>query len=258
MSEPVSTPCPSCGAAASGNFCAACGARLAATDCPGCGHAAAPGTQFCTRCGTALATTRERPSEPRTPWLVALALSAITVVGVVYAAGIRGRAPAPEMANVGTAGSAPVGSTAGPAPDISGMTPREQFIRLNDRIMTAAEGGDTTTVITFWPMAAGAYDNLSPAERDVDARYHMATLHLLVGRIPATMALADTIMAESPGNLMGWYLRAVVAEFEGDSVRATAARRAFRDGFDAEIAKSRPEYDEHAAQLRDYLARIAP
>lgn len=185
-------------------------------------------------------------------------LSALTVAGVVYAAGIRGRAPAPEMANAGTAGAEPVGAPLGPAPDISNMTPREQFTRLHDRIIAAAEVGDTSRVISFWPMAAGAYDNLSAAERDIDARFHMATLHLLVGRLPATLALADTILAESPGNLMGWYLRGVVAEFEGDSSTAREARRRFRADFETEMARQLPEYVEHAPQLRAYLNQAAP
>jgi hypothetical protein len=218
----------------------------------------APGTRFCTRCGNPLAIAADHGAESRLPWIVAGALSVLTLVGVLYAAGLRGRVAAPEMANVGTPGGTTAALPEGPAPDISGMTPREQFTRLNDRIMTAAERGDTSTVISFWPMAAGAYDNLPVGDRDVDARYHMATLHLLVGRIPATLALADTILAESPGNLMGWYLRAVAAEFQGDSTVAREARRRFRDGYDGEIAKGLPEYVEHAPLLRSFLDQATP
>jgi hypothetical protein len=181
-----------------------------------------------------------------------VALSALTLGGVIYAAGIRGRVATPDMANAGGAGAAPAGAPLGTAPPLDDIPPREQFTRLNDRIMAAAEAGDTTTVINFWPMAAGAYANLSPDDRDADARYHMATLHLLVGRLPATLALADTIMAESPGNLMGWYLRAVVAGFQQDSAREAEARQAFRANYDREISKGLPEYVEHAPLLESF------
>ncbi|HRP09334.1 MAG TPA: hypothetical protein PLL69_12690, partial [Gemmatimonadales bacterium] len=199
-------------------------------------------------------------SEPRLPWVVAGVLSCIAIAAVVYAAGSRGQASAPQMANAGN--SAAGAATAAPAapfgsrqaPPIDNLTPREQFARLNDRIFAAAESGDSSTVINFWPMAAGAYDNLLPGDRDIDARYHMATLYLLVGQFPATLALADTIMTESPGNLLGWYLRGVVAEFQEDSARMNQVRREFVQGFDAEMAKGLDEYVHHADLLRDYHA----
>jgi len=246
MSDAI--PCPSCGAAASGNFCAGCGTALGARHCAQCGQAAQPGDRFCRGCGTALGVATRRP-EPRAPWIVAAVLCVAAITGVVYAAGRRDAPTAPSMPNAGNAtGQLP----AGPAPDISNMTPREQFARLNDRVMAAAESGDSTTVISFWPMAAGAYDNLLPGDRDIDARYHMATLHLLVGQFPPTLALADTILTESPGNLMGWYLRGVVAEFQGDSAAMRAAQAEFRKGFDAEMAKGHDEYVHHADMLRQY------
>src|SRR5690606_28445033 len=142
-----------------------------------------------------------------------------------------------QMANAGSAAGAAVPFDARRAPPIDDLTPREQFARLNDRIFAAAEAGDSTTVINFWPMAAGAYDNLLPGDRDIDARYHRATLHLLVGQFPPVLALADTIMTESPGNLLGWYLRGVVAEFQEDSVRMGEVRSEFERSFDAEMAK---------------------
>ena len=175
------------------------------------------------------------------------------IAGVVYSAGKRGEVAPPSMANAGNAtGTAP--AALGPAPDISNMTPREQFARLNDRVMAAAEAGDSTTVITFWPMAAGAYENLLPGDRDIDARYHMATLHLLVGQFPAALALADTIMTESPDNLLGWYVRGVIAEFQADTARLTSSRQAFTRAYPAEIATGRDEYVHHTDMLRQYLA----
>ena len=250
MSDPVATTCPKCGAAASGQFCSSCGSALGPRACPACGTSAAPDARFCRNCGTTLqgaAAVRE----PRLPWLVAGLLCFAAIAAVVYAAGQRGRVAPPSMANAGNSSGAPPAAL-GPAPDISNMTPREQFARLNDRVMAAAEAGDSTTVITFWPMAAGAYENLLPGDRDVDARYHMATLHLLVGQFPPALALADTIMTESPDNLMGWYVRAVSAEFQGDSTTMRSARTAYLQEFDTEMAKGNDEYVHHADMLRQY------
>jgi hypothetical protein len=189
-------------------------------------------------------------------------LCIVAIAAVVYAAGLGNAPQAASMANVGTPGAeGPAGSgglPVGRAPDISNLTPREQFARLNDRVMQAAESGDTTTVINFWPMAEGAYQRLPAADRDTDARYHMATLQLMIGNIPATLALADTIEAESPNNLIGSYLRGIVAEVEGDSTKARAARAAFVSNYDAEIAKPRQEYIDHRPLLEQFKQRSGP
>jgi hypothetical protein len=187
------------------------------------------------------------------PWIVAGVLCVTAVAAVVYSAGKRGETGPPAMANAGNAtGTAVPPAALGPAPDISNMTPREQFARLNDRVMAAAEAGDSGTVIAFWPMAAGAYDNLLPGDRDIDARYHMATLHLMLGQFPAALALADTIMTEAPDNLLGWYIRGVVAEFQADGGALASAQQGFNRAFDREMASGREEYAHHADMLRQY------
>jgi hypothetical protein len=176
----------------------------------------------------------------------------MAVVLVLWAATKRSDAEGAAMANAGNVGAAPVAGATGTPPDISNMTPRERFTRLNDRVMAAAEKGDTTTVITFWPMARQSYEMLPPGDRDVDARYHMATLHLMVGDSRSTLAEADTIMTESPENLLGWYLRAVVADFQGDSAATRDARKAFVTNFDTQIATGRQEYLDHDPMLRQF------
>lgn len=250
MSQPVATSCPSCGAAATGNFCAECGAALAARSCPSCGTSAAPEARFCRNCGHALAGGLAAPREPRLPWTIAGVLSAVAIAAVVYAAGARGRAAQPQMANAGNASGA--AAPLGPAPDITNLTPKERFQRLNDRVMAAAESGDSTTVITFWPMAAGAYENLLPGDRDIDTRYHMATLQLMVGQFPAALALADTMLIESPDNLLAWYVRGIIADFQQDTVRLGEVHREFDKVFDAEIAKDHEEYQHHGDMLRQF------
>ena len=177
------------------------------------------------------------------PWIVTGALTVIAITAVVYATRAREQP---------VASGAPI--TAGMPPDLSKMTLKEQFDRLNDRVTAAAEQGDSTTAVNFWPMAAKAYENLPPADRDIDARFHMAWLHFLVAEYGQALALADTIMTASPDNLFGYYLRAAIATAQGDSTKAAVERADFRAHFDAEMTKpDHQEYIDHRAMLDQYL-----
>lgn len=158
------------------------------------------------------------------------------------------------MANAGNASAVGSGDTSAVAraPDISNMTPRERFTRLSDRIQTAIEARDSNQVFQFFPMAEGAFTQLPAADRDVDARYHMGMLWAQVGEFPKAKAQADSIMAVAPGNLFGYYMYAMLAEFRGDSTAARKARADFRANYDAEIKKARPEYKDHEPFLDTY------
>jgi hypothetical protein len=193
----------------------------------------------------------------QTPWLIAIGLSIVAAAGVIYAAIGRDGLPAGGGPPVQTqaASGTPAGGGLGPAPDISGLTPREQFARLNDRVMAAAEAGDTSTVINFWPMAYGAYEQLLPGDRDIDARYHMATLYLIVGQFPQVLALTDTIMTEAPDNLMAWYLRTLVHEYQEDGAKAREARDSFNRLSPTQIEQPRGEYIDHRDMLDAFRAR---
>jgi hypothetical protein len=181
----------------------------------------------------------------------------ITIAAVAYFATRRAEPGVPAMANAGNAlpgaavapGAAPSGV---PAPDISNMTPKEQYTRLVARITRAQQSGDSATVINFTPMALGAYANLPSGDRDIDARFHAAVLEARVGMLENARSLADTIMQASPDNLLGYYVRAMVAGFAGDSAKAQAARAAFRAHYDAELKKTRPEYDLNRPLLEQY------
>lgn len=253
MTEGSATPPAGCGATTTDRFCVTCGTPLT------------EGVRFCPQFGTPLTTSSVAAPRPSgmaptpvasgssTPWIFAIGLSIIAAAGVVYSA--IGRDGLPAGGGPPAAQSAPAGGGLGPAPDISNLTPREQFARLNDRVMAAAEAGDTSTVITFWPMAYGAYEQLLPGDRDVDARYHMATLYLIVGQFPQVLALADTIMTEAPDNLMAWYLRTIVHEFEGDGAKAREARESFNRLFPTQIEQPRGEYIDHRDLLDAFRAR---
>jgi hypothetical protein len=134
------------------------------------------------------------------------------------------------------------------------MSPMERFIRLNDRIMTAAEAGDTVTVQSFLPMALSAYAQLPAGDIDTDARYHAALLHAQGGNLTAARTLNDSILGGDPANLIGLALRGALAEKGGDAAALADARRRFLASWDAEIVKPNAEYLEHRNVLDAFKA----
>ena len=248
MTQPSSTTCPACGAPAAGNFCSGCGASLVGRRCEHCGASLVTGARFCHRCGR-LAGAAGGSRSDRVPWIIAAAL-VVVLVGTIVARVQRGApGPAvPDMANSGAEGAS--GSPAGRPPDISQMSPRERFDRLFNRVVAAAERADTTEVLRFSPMALAAYEQLET--KDADARYHAGLVMLETGQVDEASALADTILAQSPGHLFGLQLRANVAERRGDSARARQARAEFVKRYDAELASGKAEYGEHRAALEAF------
>jgi double zinc ribbon protein len=248
---PASTPvsCPACGAEAFGNFCARCGAVLGPRRCAACSADLSSRARFCHRCGRPVGPGAARPARrtarsEQTAWIVAGALAVLLVAAIVWRVERGTAAPVvPDMANPGASAPFAGGRTTGPAPDISAMSPRERFDRLFNRIMSAAERGDSGAVATFTPMALGAYSQLDTV--DIDARYHAALLLLQAGGVPAALALADTIEAAQPGHLFGYLIRGSAADLaQNDTMR----RQAFRDFLahvEAEERANRPEYQEH-------------
>lgn len=171
----------------------------------------------------------------------------IVAVGAIVWKVAGPSSPAPAGGGIGVAQPA----TATP-PDISQMTPIERFIRLNDRIMTAAEAGDSATVQSFLPMALSAYAQLP--EVDTDTRYHAALLHAQGGDMAAARAMADTILTTEPANLIGLVLRGALAEMSGDAATLADAQRRFLASWAAEIGKPNPEYLDHRNVLDAFKA----
>jgi hypothetical protein len=174
---------------------------------------------------------------------VAGALCVLLVAGIAYK--VSSGAPEPAAADMANAGSST--GTSGPAPDIGALTPRERFDRLYDRIMRAAGIGDSAEVRRFTPMALGAYEQLD--DRDIDARYHAAMLHTQVEQWPAALALADTILAESPGHLFGYVIRGEVGRERKDFGLFARAQRDFLANYESAIRSKRVEYVEHKPAL---------
>lgn len=251
MTYLTATPATTCGARAGTRFCGQCGTPLGAD------------ARFCPSFGTPIDADSAKPSAHgaadapganRAAWIVALTLSIVATAFTISAARGRDGLPSNPLAGNQAPVAAPFagGGSGGTPPDISNLTPRERFARLNDRVMNAAQSGDTSTVIQFWPMAQQSYAMLPEGDRDVDARYHMATLYLLIGQFTEVLALADTIHAEAPNNLMGWYLRAAVGDLDKKPDLARDGRAAFLRNYDREIASNRQEYKDHKELLEQF------
>jgi hypothetical protein len=247
------SPCPACGTPASGNFCSACGASLVPRACAGCHADLAPQARFCHRCGRPAGgpAAQAVPSRERTAWIVAGVLCVLLLAAIMFKLARNSSPPAaPDMANAGAASAQESPGPAGPAPDISQMSPRERFDRLFNRVMQAAEQRDTAQVARFTPMALGAYGQLDSV--NADARYHAAVLRLQVGDRPGADALADTILMRDPGHLFGYLVRGTVAGFRGDSAGARRAARDFLSHYDAEQRRGLIEYREHEPAIQDF------
>jgi hypothetical protein len=240
----TSTLCPACGTPASGNFCSACGASLQVRACTACRVELWPQARFCHRCGTPVAAARQGSASDRRAWAIAGVLCVLLVAGIAYRVSSSAPQPvAPDMANTGVVSGER-------APDISGMSPRERFDRLFNRIMQGAERGDAAEVERFTPMALGAYQQLDA--RDVDARYHAAVIHLQAGQLPQAQALADTILTEAPGHLFGYLVRGTAARIANDSADERRAQREFLRNYQSEMAANRVEYLEHGPVIEAF------
>ncbi len=247
--SPPVTVCADCGTKVNGRFCSHCGAPVQTGSCSSCGAELAPGARFCHRCGTP-AGTSGRARRERIAWLVAgIAILALGLA-ILWRGGAIRPAPPPDMANPGGAG--PAGLPAR-APDISNMSPEERFDRLFTRVMGAAESGDTTTVAQFSPMALGAYAML-PAT-NADLRFHAAMIRIAIGEYPGALALADTILAQSPGHLFGYLIRGEAADRRNQVDELNRAYREFLAQYDSEMRSGRPEYADHRPLIDDFRTR---
>jgi hypothetical protein len=168
------------------------------------------------------------------------------------AAGDNAAAPA-------TAG-APFASTpdgrpdAGPAPDISALSPVERAERLFDRVMRLSEertrdstsfaaAGKQDSLQFFAQMAMAAYQSLPQA--DADAHYDMGRIAVVMGVPNLARAQADSILATNPTHLLGLILAAQAARAMGDDATARDMDRRLLTDADAEQKKNLPEYTMH-------------
>lgn len=153
----------------------------------------------------------------------------------------------PQSKNVGppVQTAAPGSAAAGSASnvDLTTMTPREAADRLWDRIQRAVEAGDTQEVISFLPMAIGAYEVAKPL--DQDGKYHLSTLMMQALDNEGALEVAEAGLAENPDHLMNLAAAADAALALGDSASARTFYQRMMDAWDGEIAANRPEYLAH-------------
>ncbi|MGQ0702757.1 MAG: zinc ribbon domain-containing protein [Gemmatimonadales bacterium] len=250
--SPSQPLCAACGAPVTGRFCAHCGAPTQLGPCPSCGADLAPGARFCHQCGKrvrrAASASRERKA-----WITAGIATAALLLVLLWRGGTFRPAPPPEMANPGSGAAS--ASLAGSAPDISQMSPEERFDRLWNRVIRAADASDTATVRQFSPMALGAYDQLPAA--NADQRFHAALIRLAIADFADALALADTILAESPGHLFGYVIRGEAADRQNRLDVLEQNYREFLARYDAEVKLGRPEYEGHRPLLEDFRTRAA-
>ncbi len=137
------------------------------------------------------------------------------------------------------------------------MSPRERFDRLYNRVMTAAEQADTTTVSRFAPMALLAYQQLDSV--DADARYHAAMLRLHVqGDTATALRLADTIQMSNPRHLFAFLIRGTAASLVGNARLLARANADFLAAWEQEMQAGRPEYRDHQVMLDQFRAKARP
>lgn len=208
--------------------------------CPQCDATLSPGAGFCHRCGAQ--TLAPWAGRHRIAWIAAGVLVVLSLLLTLHAG--RGPEPAiPDMAG------APLGLGVA-APDISALSPRERFDRLFDRVMIAAEQGDTATVFSFTDHAMFAYAQLDSV--DADARYHAAVLAIQIGRYEVALAFADTILTVAPDHLFGFVIRGTVGDLAGDAALLFKAREDFLGVWSPSAESSRAEYQDHRPILEDF------
>ena len=177
--------CSSCGAKASGQFCAQCGAPLSgeARRCSRCAGQLKPGAIFCSDCGEPTGPRQRKPVSAHLPWVLSFVILAAFSLAIAFFVQRESRARTaddpitgglPELQS-GAAG--PVGGSGG-MPDLASMSPREAADRLFDRAMRESETGNKERASFFANMALQAYGRVPQADLDLDALFHVGLLHL--------------------------------------------------------------------------------
>lgn len=246
--------CPRCGSEATGRFCSTCGAALGGGNCPSCNAPLSPGAKFCHACGAAVGGAPGGGGMPTgaggsgrnvVPWVIA----AVAVVALIVVAALQlNRPPKTAAQTAAMAGQPPADEMA--TTDISNMSPREAADRLFDRVVRAAQAGDTQQVSFFGPMTLQAYARVP--DLDNDAHYHLGVIDGLLDQPEAELAEADTIAKALPSHLFASMLRYDVAHMRNDSAEMRRAARNFLDHYDGEMKAKRPEYDAHAPIVKSY------
>ncbi len=269
--------CLSCGyKEAGGNFCASCGAGLSERACAACGAGAAPGARFCASCGNSLSGANAPlppgppvstgPTHPQVPTggpapapvpktLWAWGIAGLFLLGIALVVGIPRLIQGVTEEPTATPEAPFAGASAAPggdpnSVDLSSMTPREAADRLWNRVVQAAEAGDSVEARTFVPMGIAAYQRAEPL--DDDGLYHLSVLERIGGDFEGAIATAEQILATSPNHILALSAAGEAALEAREPERAAAYFQRLVDTFEEEQARGLPEYSPEAH------ARILP
>jgi tetratricopeptide (TPR) repeat protein len=148
----------------------------------------------------------------------------------------------------------PMGATPGAAPasgpaavDLSSMTPRQAADRLFDRVMTAAETGDSAQAMQFLPMAIQAYERAQPL--DLDGAFHLSTLQRTGLNQQGALTTAQAALEQDPDHLLLLHAAGEAARELGETELATGFYRRILDVYDAEANLQKPAYLAHENML---------
>lgn len=254
--------CPRCGAEVSGGkFCPQCGASLETRSCPSCGADSPPGDRFCTQCGAPLAAGAARPAQATGSgdggsgdgglgwWVAGLLLVALILFLLVpVLQPDRGRQDDASSAARSPAG-APSSQGLGPAPnvDLSSMTPRQAADRLFDRVMRAAEQGDSAQAQNFLPMAIGAYERARPL--DADGLFHLSVLQRTALEFETALETARQGLEDSPDHLLLLSAAAEAARELGDTALTREHYSHLVEVWDEERSSALEDYQVHSTLL---------
>ena len=261
MTSTPSSPCPQCGKAATGKFCAHCGATLKTSTCTECGGALTVGSRFCNSCGAAAGETPSAAAGTgaRNPvmWIVpGIALLGVIAFFVGQQYGKQGDASAdstPLSATSGTAAPFASGGGGGAASvDISKMSPEERASRLFDRVMTYGESGKIDSVRIFAPMAMQAYEMIGPMTPH--SRYDVGMIAFVAGDAAIATAQADTILKADKSHLLGLVLAIKAAGLRSDAKARAGFEQRLLAAESREMAKKVPEYEDHKRDIDAALA----
>ena len=219
-----------------------------------------PGARFCHNCGRAQVPvpndvavgvgSKSRPPSSL-PWIAAAIASIALLAYLAGSAYNRQSSSAPDASQNALPQSG-LADQPVRAPDISQMSPEEQADRLYKRIMALDSRGKTDSVLFFAPMAIEAYRMLSPLS--ADQRYDLGRIAEVSGALPLARAQADTILRESPTNLLGLTLGARIAQLEKRLSDARKFEMALLDAYPTESARKLPEYERHKDDIESALA----
>ncbi len=251
--------CSSCGAKASGQFCAQCGAPLSgdsgeARRCSKCSGQLKPGAIFCSDCGEPTGPRQRKPVSAHLPWVLSFVALAGFALLIAYFVQNQSRA---RIGDDPITGGLPGGDAGGSMPsqagmpDLASMSPREAADRLFERSMQEQESGNQEQASMFANMALQAYGQVPPEQIDLDAFFHVGLLHLSIGDANTARTIADGILEGAENHLLALLLGRRAAAAGGDQAAADAYATRLQAAVEAGLLDQadRPEYQAHRALI---------